>query len=927
MQEDFSQHTPMMQQYWQVKSKYMDYILFYRLGDFYEVFYEDAQKVSKLLHLTLTKRGKSNGAEIPMAGIPHHSAESYLARLLKFGENIAICDQVGEAGKGIIQREVTRVITAGTLIEDEFLDAKVDNYLVAISKYKNKFGLAKCVLASGKLEITEFDSQLELANELNKIPVVELLADDGMNWDKDISQIGCIRYYPSWHFEMRAAEEILLNHFKVNDLSAFGCEHLTSALNATGALIYYAQSTQKNIEQIDAIVKVSNADRFSIDANSRKHLEVFTSQSGDKRHSLLAVIDKSSTNMGSRRIKNWLENPIRNKKQILDRQNAAYLLAQKEYLSRLQFNLTQIGDLERIITRIIAETAKPIDLLYLKATLENLPAIKSILQEILQDPQKGNGALGIEPQVALLDDAENKQLLLELDAKILLYVDLLELLQSSINEEAPALASAGVIKDGFDDQLDKFRNLAENSAEFLQELEEKEKRATGINGLKVGFNKIHGYYIEISRTNAQEDLPVYFTRRQTLKNAERYITPELKQFEEEILSAQSKALEREKAIYRQIVQKISLAGKDLKSTASALADLDALSGFAFLHKHFNYSMPSFNSNREIEILAARHPIVEALSTNQFIENDLQLNKNQSMWIITGANMGGKSTFMRQIALIVLLAHIGAPVPAKSANLGEIDAIYTRIGASDDLVNNKSTFMVEMSEAAYILRNATRDSLIIMDEIGRGTSTYDGLSLAYAIAEFVNKISAYCLFSTHYFELTNIGDRNANVANYNMATAKQGADLVFLYKIVAGAASQSYGLEVAKIAGVPSGIIERANKKLEELETFGYREKSPIQGELFAEETCEQEDWNQEALNIEAEQNQTQNQSEKPTHFRAQNQAQHQQLIREIEQTRQQILELKKELEAQKQITEKLKDLDINNLTPLQALEFLHNLKN
>lgn len=881
MQEEFSGHTPMMRQYWQIKSKYQDYILFYRLGDFYEVFYEDAQKVSKLLHITLTKRGKSDGKDIPMAGIPYHSADPYLARLLKFGEKIAICEQVGEAGKGIIDREVTRVITAGTLTEDAFLDAKQDNYLVAISKYADKFGLAKSVLASGKLEIMEFNKEAELVSELAKTPLAELLVDDSIIWHKTISKIEAIRYYPSWHFEKNNATQTLLNHFKVDDISALGCEQQKAALNATGALINYAQSTQENISQIDSIIKVSNSHKFTIDAQSSKHLEVFTSQIGDKRHSLLAVIDKTSTNMGARRIKNWLENPTRNKDKILARQEATYILTQAEFLSSLQFNLNQIGDLERIITRIIAQSAKPIDLLYLKSSLQILPTIKAILQEALANNEKTTGALGENYKSSLLHK-DTKNMLAQLDDKILTYENLLELLQASISEDAPALVSAGVIKDGFDASLDKFRNMAKNSASFLQELEQKERQATGISSLKIGFNRVHGYYIEISRINAQKNLPTYFTRRQTLKNAERYITPELKQFEEEVLSAQSKALEREKAIYRQLVHTLSLEGKNLKATSSALCDLDVLSSFAFLHKHFNYAFPTFNSDKELEILGGRHPIVEALSANHFIENDLKLTKSKSMWIITGANMGGKSTFMRQIALIVLLAHIGAPVPAQSANIGEIDAIYTRIGASDDLVHNKSTFMVEMSEAAYILRNATRDSLIIMDEIGRGTSTYDGLSLAYAIAEFVKASGAYSLFSTHYFELTNIGKISSNVANYNMATAKEKGELIFLYKIIAGAASQSYGLEVAKIAGVPAAIVSRAKQKLAELEAMNYKEKNPIQGELFSDNP-----WGEEETPLE--------QTKVQDHKNA-------------------------------EILTKIANLEINKITPMEALEFLYKLK-
>lgn len=889
--QDFSNHTPMMQQYWQVKSQYMDYILFYRLGDFYEVFYEDAKKVSKLLHLTLTKRGKSNGEEIPMAGIPHHSADSYFARLLKFDEKIAICDQVGEAGKGIIKREITRLITAGTLVEDAFLDAKTDNYLVAISKDKDKFAMAKCVLASGKLEVMEFNSQTEVFAELGKFPVAELLADDSVHWEKPISQISCIRYYPSWHFELRSATEVLLKHFKISDFSSFGLENQPSSIKATGALVHYAQSTQANIEQIDKIAKVSKKNRFALDAVSAKHLEVFASQSGDKRHSLLAVIDKSSTNMGARRIKNWLENPICDRQVLKSRQNAASFLVKNEFLSRLQYNLNQLGDIERIVSRIISQTAKPIDLLYLKRSLKLMPDIKNLLQEILEFEiekiQKNDETEKTEKTENLTKEYKKptgalatENLLFEIEAKILNYQNLFLLLNSSISDDAPAIVGSGVIKNGFDEELDKFRNMAENSSSFLQELEEKEKIATGISGLKVGFNRVHGYYIEISRTNAQEDLPAYYTRRQTLKNAERYITPDLKQFEEEVLSAQSKALEREKAIYRQILQKINIESGDLKSTAFALADLDALSSFAFLLKHFNYSLPNFNSENSLQIIQGRHPIVEALSEGPFISNDLILDKKTSMWIITGANMGGKSTFMRQVALIVLLAHIGAPVPAKTANICDIDAIFTRIGASDDLVNNKSTFMVEMSEAAYILRNATKDSLVIMDEIGRGTSTFDGLSLAYAIAQYINKISSYCLFSTHYFELTHIGAKNANVGNYNMTTAKQGADLVFLYKIEKGAASQSYGLEVAKIAGVPPTVIERARDKLKELESIDYRENQPLQGNLFDEN------------------------------------------LQEIEKQRQENLQLKQ----QKEIIAELELADLNNLTPMQALELLVDLK-
>ncbi len=810
MTQDLSQHTPMMQQYLRIKAQYPDHLLFYRMGDFYELFYEDAEKAAALLDITLTKRGKSAGEPIPMAGVPYHSVESYLAKLVKAGESVAICEQVGDpnTSKGPVERKVVRIVTPGTLTEDSLLDAHRDNLLAAAFPYKKHWGLAWLDVASGRFEGCLCDTPAQLSAELARLRPAELLLPEGVTLDQAIQTH--ITHLPEWHFEPETGRKKLLEQLQAQDLSAFGLDDAPALQGAVGALLYYAQTMlQHDLTHLLGFRRVHLDDTLVLDAVSRRNLEIVENLRGDERHTLASILDTCRTPMGTRLLKRWLSQPLRDRTAISARHNAIEALLDDWRYEAVRETLKPIGDIERILSRVALYSARPRDLVQLGMALAQLPA----LQDQLMHPALTHLASALAPQPALAD-----------------------LLARAIVDNPPMLIrDGGVIAPGFDAELDELRRLRDEAGDFLLELEQREKAITGIPTLKVGYNKVHGYYIEVSKSYADQ-VPPEYVRRQTLKGAERYITPELKAFEDKILSAGEKALAREKHLYQQLLEQLNAQLGPLQRMAQALAEADVLAALAERAQALNLTRPSLTDQRGIHIQQGRHLTVEALSQAPFIANDTDL-RTHTMQIITGPNMGGKSTYMRQTALIVLMAHAGCFVPAASAEIGPVDRIFTRIGASDDLTAGRSTFMVEMSETANILHHATEHSLVLLDEIGRGTSTFDGLALAWSVAEHMaRKIGAYTLFATHYFELTQLAEQLDKVANVHLEAVEHGDQIVFLHQVKPGPASQSYGLQVAALAGVPRSVITRARKKLAELETLS-RQAAPVQPQLDLFETA------------------------------------------------------------------------------------------
>ncbi|WP_321276124.1 DNA mismatch repair protein MutS [Thiomicrorhabdus indica] len=814
-------HTPMMQQYLKIKADHPNRLLFYRMGDFYELFYEDAQKAAELLDITLTARGKSNGAPIPMAGIPHHSAEGYLAKLAKMGESVAICEQVGDPAnsKGPVERKVVRVITPGTLVEEALLEEKSDSLLVAISHGKTGFGLAFLDVASGRFETTQLESETQLVAEVERLKPAELLIPQLDNLTESFPEVLLLHknavQYPAWHFEPQAARQLLLQHFGTQDLIAYGCEQTPLSTSACGAILHYAQGMlQDNLNHIHSLHSYQLDDSLVLDAISRRNLEIDTNLSGGTHATLAWILDKTSTAMGSRLLKRWLNQPLRNQDILNLRLNAIESLIHQQSFDEFKIQLKNIGDMERILSRVAMYTARPRDLLQLGRGLNSLPQIQTQLGEH-SDPR-----------------------LLEIAKAIREFPILAKQLEQAIEENPPVLIrDGGVLKAGFDPELDELRNLKQQAGDFLLQMEAREKERTGISTLKVGFNKVHGYYIEVSKLQSDK-VPADYVRRQTLKGQERYITPELKAFEDKILSAGEKALAREKWLYQRLLETLNESLTELQISARHLAELDVLLNLAKQSIELNLCRPILSQEPSIDIIQGRHLTVEALSDQAFIANDSQFDDKSRLQIITGPNMGGKSTYMRQTALIVLLAHIGSFVPAQSATIGPIDRIFTRIGASDDLTSGRSTFMVEMTETANILHHATDQSLILMDEVGRGTSTFDGLALAWAIAEqMATQINGFCLFATHYFELTSLSDQFDNTVNKHLDAIEHQDKIVFLHQIQDGPASQSYGLQVASLAGVPKDVIQTAKKRLHDLEEQSVsnqttQEKAVQQFDLF-----------------------------------------------------------------------------------------------
>jgi DNA mismatch repair protein MutS len=803
--EPTSTHTPMMQQYLRIKAQHADKLLFYRMGDFYELFYEDAYKAARLLDITLTKRGQSGGEPIPMAGVPYHSAEPYLAKLIKAGESVAICEQIGDPAttKGPVERQVMRIVTPGTVSDENLLDDRRDSILCALHQVGDQFGLAWLEMSSGRLQLMQIQNQEALQSELMRINPAELLTNDENKIHDQLKNIFCVRRRPPWEFEISAANRILTQQFQVLDLTGFGCNDLPLAICAAGCVLHYAKETQRSaLPHIRSIQTERREESVLLDANTRANLELTMNLKGGTENTLVSVIDRTTTAMGARLLRRWLHRPLRDHAILKLRQQAINNLLVNNHRQSLQNSLAQIGDLERILARVALKSARPRDLVGLRNALQVLPELQTHLNYF------------------------NAHLIDQLRQQIKTFPELTDLLQRAIAQNPPVVLRDGnVIADGYHAELDELRALSENAGQYLIDLETRERTRTGINTLKVGYNRVHGYYIEISRAQAA-NAPTEYIRRQTLANAERFITPELKNYEDKALSARSRALALEKALYEELLEKLLLHLAALQETAQAVSELDVLVGLAESADHLNLVCPELNDQAGIKIIAGRHPVIEQVLEQPFVANDVTLNSQQRMLIITGPNMGGKSTYMRQTALITLLAYIGSFVPAKSVTLGPIDRIFTRIGAADDLAGGRSTFMVEMTETANILHNATDQSLVLMDEIGRGTSTFDGLSLAFACAEYLaQKIKAYTLFATHYFELTELAHQYSTIANVHLDAVEHGDAIVFLYAVKPGPADRSYGLHVAQLAGVPRDVIDRAKIKLSELEKHYSKENA------------------------------------------------------------------------------------------------------
>ncbi|MGD7036479.1 DNA mismatch repair protein MutS [Methylotuvimicrobium buryatense] len=816
-----NQHTPMMQQYLRIKAEHPDTLVFYRMGDFYELFFDDAKKAAQILDITLTQRGQSAGAPIPMAGIPYHAAEGYIAKLLRHSESVAICEQIGDpaTSKGPVERKVVRIVTPGTVTDEALLEDRKDNLLVALHVADSKFGIAALDVTSGRFVLQQLDSADTMLSEIERLDPAELLVSEDIALLQALKQRKGICKRPPWHFEPDSARQLVLNQFNTHDLSGFGCENMPMAIAAAGCLLQYVKDTQQSaLPHIQGIRVENNSDGIQLDAASRRNLELDTHPTGELRYTLFGVLDKTVTAMGSRCLRRWINRPLRDQAILQSRYSAIESLLSERLLDAVRNQLNAVGDIERISSRIALKSARPRDLIVLRNTLAVLPTLQPLLSNT--------------------DSPE----LMRLAEQIAEQPELSALLQRAIIDNPPVLIrDGGVIAPGYHAELDDLRNLSRNADQFLLDMEEREKTATGISGLKVNYNRVHGYYIEISRLHA-EKVPAHYHRKQTLKGVERYITEELKTFEDKVLSAKEKSLAFEKLLYDQLLNTLGESLTDLQQCAQGLAELDVLAAFAERSETLNLTRPQLTDKPGIDIEGGRHPVVEQVSDIPFVANDLKLSPQRRMLIITGPNMGGKSTYMRQAALIVLIAHIGCYVPAKAATIGPVDKIFTRIGASDDLAGGRSTFMVEMSETANILHNATEQSLILMDEIGRGTSTFDGLSLAWACADHLAKVTkAYTLFATHYFELTTLADEQKPIHNVHLDAIEYGDKIVFLHAVKEGPASQSYGLQVASLAGVPATVIDKAKLKLQHLENNTYYQNQTESGnqqlDLFATQEC------------------------------------------------------------------------------------------
>jgi DNA mismatch repair protein MutS len=804
-----SQHTPMMQQYLRIKSQHPDILLFYRMGDFYELFYDDARRAASLLDITLTARGQSAGQPIPMAGVPFHSVEGYLAKLVRKGESVAICEQMGDPSKskGPVDRQVVRIITPGTITDEALLDERQETLAAAVARAGDRFGLAWLDLAAGRFTILESQGRTALAAELERLKPAELLISESARDDDLLHGAAprggtplrngtAIRTRPPWYFELASASRLLTDQLGTLDLKGFGADDLPLAICAAGALLQYVRDTQKAaVPHIRGLHVEERTEALILDAATRRNLELDVSMSGNPDATLFALIDQCVTAMGSRQLRRWLNRPLTDQPTLRSRYHALGTLIDGRRFEGVREQLQGVGDIERILARVALRSARPRDLTQLRRSLALLPAVRSNLAAI------------------------DSPLLQELRARIEEHDDVVKLLTTAIAEEPATFVRDGdVIAQGYDPDLDELRKIATHTDEFLLELERRERERTGIAGLKLGYNRVSGFFIEITRKDA-ERVPKDYIRRQTVKSAERFVTEELKGFEDKVLSARDRSLAREKELYESILTQLIDRLGPLQASGMALSELDALASMAERACTLEWSRPDLVSEARLTIECGRHPIVQRFSTAPFVPNDLRLESGRCMLIITGPNMGGKSTYMRQAALIVLLAHIGSYVPADRAAIGPLDRIFTRIGAADDLAGGRSTFMVEMTEAANILHNATARSLILMDEIGRGTSTFDGLSLAWAMARHIaTRLKSFTLFATHYFELTTLATEVEGCANVHLDATEHGDGIVFLHAVKEGPANRSYGLQVAQLAGVPREVITQARHYLEALES-------------------------------------------------------------------------------------------------------------
>ena len=796
--------SPGMQQYVDIKAQHPDVLLFYRMGDFYELFFDDAHRAHRLLDITLTARGQSAGAPIPMAGVPAHAADTYLARLLKLGESVAVCEQIGDpaTSKGPVARKVTRVLTPGTVTDEALLEERRDNLLCAIASDGARFGLASLDMSTGDFCVQELDNEETMLAELVRLSPVELLLPEthrnlAQTINDALALAPLTKQRPPWHFDSSSAERLLCEHFETRSLDGYGVTGCELAVGAAGCVLNYTNETQRGaLPHVRSLRREYHDEAIRLDPMSRRNLELTESITGEPRHTLLGLMDRTCTPMGSRTLRRWLSRPLRDRSLLSQRHHLVGALAESQSYLSARETLRGIGDIERILTRVALGSARPRDLAQLDFALHTLPALQGGLRSL---------------------DSPLAPVLIE---RLGEFRELGAYLRSAIIESPPVLIrDGGVIAPGFDAELDELRGLEENADNLLAELETRERERTGVPTLKVGYNRVHGYYIELSRVNSDR-APLEYTRRQTLKGAERYITEELKTFEDRILSARENALAREKTLYESVIHKVQEELAPLRESAAALAELDVLANLAERADVLGLNAPALTSEPGIRIRNGRHPVVEDVQDAPFVPNDLTFTDEQRMLVITGPNMGGKSTYMRQTALIVVLAHIGSFVPASEAVLGPIDQIFTRIGAADDLAGGRSTFMVEMTETANILHNATPSSLVLMDEIGRGTSTYDGLALAWAsAAHLAHRTRALTLFATHYFELTSLPERYPGVANVHLTAVEHEHRIVFLHAVEPGPASRSYGLQVAALAGIPATVLEQAREILKTLEAL------------------------------------------------------------------------------------------------------------
>lgn len=862
---DLSTLTPMMQQYMSVKMQHPHSLMFYRMGDFYELFFEDAHKAAKILGITLTHRGKANGQPIPMAGVPFHAAEGYLARLVKKGETVVICEQIGEVtGKGPVERGVVRIITPGTLTDDALLGAHQTSNLVALCIQQNKIGIALLDLSAGIFKVQQIDYDLnQLAIELARLMPSEIVVDENLQEQDLVEHLKRqldvpVSKRPNVDFNLNNAQKTLCDQFAVSTLAGFGIDHLPLAKAAAAALIHYAKETQKTaLPHIRSIQLEQSSDFIALDPVTRRNLELIEPLF-EHGTSLFQLINDCQTAMGSRLLSRTLMQPLRDTAILDERLDSTQVLLDGFHESPVRLVLKEISDIERVLSRIALGSARPRDLVQLRQACAQIPFLRHALQPMVSQQQS--------------------KLLIQLNEELGDFHGLHERLMSAIVENPPVLLRDGnVIAEGFDAELDELRKIRDHAGQFLIDLEIKEREQSGIPTLKIGYNRVSGYYIELTRAQA-EQAPEHYIRRQTLKNAERYITPELKAFEDKVLSSESRALAREKLIFEMLLDELREDIGNLQMMSSAIAQIDLLCNFAHQARLRNWSRPKYSPEIGLKIQAGRHPVVEALSKTAFTPNDTQLDYQHRMAIITGPNMGGKSTFMRQTALIALLAYCGSYVPAQAVTLGPIDRIFTRIGSADDLSTGKSTFMVEMTETSQILHHATSQSLVLMDEVGRGTSTYDGLSLAWAcVLDLTRRIQCLCLFATHYFELTELASESG-IDNYHVTAREVNDNLILLHKVQQGPASQSHGLQVAKLAGIPASVIREAQNRLRILEKQHHTKPQSPQPDLFA--------------------------------------------IEQVETVVERIIEVEKPSAA----LELLEDMDVDSLSPREALQQLYALK-